>query len=144
MKRQNIIYTSLVCLLITILTVSAYLYTTNVQADGLFETISAEKAHDLITKNNGGGDLIVLDIRTPSEYASGHIENSLNVDYYSDQFRDRLSELDKDKAYIVHCRSGARVARALPIMKEFGFKKVLNMHGIVHWKEAGYTTISSE
>jgi len=144
MKRQNIIYTALVCLLITILTVNAYLYKTNVQAEGSFETISAEKAHDLITKNKGGSDLVVLDIRAPSEYAGGHIENSINVDYCSDDFRNRLGELDKDKKYIVHCRSGARTTHALPVMEELGFKNVLNLQGIIQWKEAGYSTVSDE
>jgi rhodanese-related sulfurtransferase len=51
---------------------------------------------------------IWLDVRTPDEYKTEHVNNSVNVDFYNSQFDSQLSKLDKDANYKVYCRSGNR------------------------------------
>ncbi|MDO9590965.1 MAG: rhodanese-like domain-containing protein, partial [Microcella sp.] len=51
---------------------------------------------------------IVIDVRTPAEFASGHLEGAINIDVQSADFDSRISELDADGTYFVYCRSGNR------------------------------------
>jgi rhodanese-related sulfurtransferase len=64
---------------------------------------------------------LILDVRTPGEIAEGHLEGALFVDFMADDFREKVSELDKSADYIVHCRSGNRSGQAVVIMAELGF-----------------------
>ena len=85
------------------------------------------------SKNNP--DFVIIDVRTPEEFAEGHIENVINLDYYSETFRDELNKLDKNKMYLIYCRSGNRSGKALNIMEELNFREVYNMSGgIIEWK----------
>ena len=56
--------------------------------------------------------LTVIDVRTPGEFAEGHIPGAKNIDYRNRNFRKRIGKLDKSKEYLVHCRSGGRSAAA--------------------------------
>lgn len=101
--------------------------------------ISVREVYDLIGKNKDNQSFIVIDVRTPQEFADEHIENALNLDYYSEKFRDELNKLDKKKTYLIYCRSGNRSGKALSIMKELAFREVYNMlGGIIQWKAEGY------
>ncbi|HEX3035730.1 MAG TPA: rhodanese-like domain-containing protein [Thermodesulfobacteriota bacterium] len=105
------------------------------------QNITPEEAHVLIQKNKDNPDLVILDVRTPEEFAEGHIENALNLNYYSETFREDLNKLDKDKTYITHCRSGSRSGKTIDMMKELGFKEAYNMTGgFVGWEEKGFPT----
>lgn len=87
------------------------------------------------------GDVIVLDIRTPTEFAEGHIEGALNIDFNADDFADNIEKLDKSKEYLVHCRSGGRSGRSLPTFESLGFEKILHLDGgMLAWVEAGLST----
>ncbi|WP_038028838.1 rhodanese-like domain-containing protein [Thermonema rossianum] len=78
---------------------------------------------------------VVLDVRTPEEYSEGHLPNAQLLNFYDDDFRSKLQQLDKDKTYYVYCRSGGRSSRAVALMKELGFKKVYNLKGgIMQWQ----------
>lgn len=83
------------------------------------------------------GDKIILDVRTPGEVAEGVIPGSMHIDIQSADFVNRIEELNKDKEYIVYCKSGGRSARASDMMSKVGFKKVYNLKG-------GYTAWSAE
>jgi rhodanese-related sulfurtransferase len=99
-----------------------------------FGDITPKEAHTLIQKYQNDPDFVILDVRTPGEFAQGHLENAVNIDYYSKTFRDKLGELDRQKAYLVYCRTGNRSGRTLQIMKKQNFRKVYNMTGgIVQW-----------
>lgn len=74
-------------------------------------------------------NIIVIDVRTKEEYDSGHIKNAINIDFYSDDFEKEISVLDKNKEYMIYCRSGGRSSEALEIMKEMGFKNVSELEG---------------
>ena len=101
--------------------------------------ISVKEVYDLIAKNKDNQSFIIIDVRTPQEFANEHIENALNLDYYSEKFRDELNKLDKEKTYLIYCRSGNRSGKALSIMKELAFREVYNMlGGVIQWKAEGY------
>jgi len=72
----------------------------------------------------------------------GSLQNAINLDYYSETFRNELNQLDKNKTYLIYCRSGSRSGRALDIMTELNFREVYNMlGGIIDWKADGLPTI---
>ncbi len=107
----------------------------------IIEDITPQEAFTLIQNNRNNPDFVIIDVRTPEEFADGHIENALNIDYYSEIFRDELNKLDKNKTYLVYCRSGGRSGNALNIMKELNFREVYNISGgIIDWKAAGLPT----
>jgi rhodanese-related sulfurtransferase len=103
--------------------------------------ITPQQAHDLIEKLKYDPDFVILDLRTPEEYKKEHIENAKNLNYYSKTFKNDLNKLEKDKTYVIHCRSGGRSGKTAPIMKELGFNEVYDMGGITQWKEQGFETV---
>ena len=107
------------------------------------EDISVKQAYDLMEKNKDNPSFLIIDVRTPGEFASGYIESALNIDYYSQNFREELNELDKGKTYLIYCRSGNRSGKALSMMKELAFREVYNMlGGIVQWKAEDLPTMT--
>ena len=72
---------------------------------------------------------VMIDVRTPEETAEGMIPGASQIDFRSGDFSQQISELDKGKAYYLYCRSGARSANAMNIMKEMGFPEVYNLLG---------------
>ena len=97
--------------------------------------VGLEEAAELF-KDAGVG---VLDLRTPREFQEGHIPHALNIDFLNSDFAKRLRELDRDRPYLIHCASGNRSTRALPLFGELGFKKVYHLKtGIRGWIGAGY------
>jgi rhodanese-related sulfurtransferase len=88
-------------------------------------------------------DVVVLDVRTPEEFNSGHISNAINIDIYSDYFRSDISALDKSKSYAVYCRSGKRSVDASSEMDLTGIKSTFNLTGgIIEWVDSGRTTVN--
>src|SRR4030042_1942402 len=103
--------------------------------------ITVQEAFTLIEDNQDNPDFVIIDVRTPGEFAGGHIENATNIDKNSETFRDELNNLDKDKTYLVYCGSGGRSASALAIMEELGFMEAYNMlGGVSQWKAEGLPT----
>ena len=72
---------------------------------------------------------IVLDVRTPEEVYEGMIEGAMNIDIRNQYFQDRIEELERDKHYLMVCRSGARSAQAGMYMESIGFANVYNLDG---------------
>ena len=106
------------------------------------EDITVKKAFSLINDNSGNNNFVILDVRTPREFASGHIENAININFNSPAFRDSLASLEKDTMYLVYCRSGIRSAKAINVMKELNFTKTYNIvGGIVEWIHKGFPTV---
>ena len=104
----------------------------------IIEDITPQEAFTLIQNNQNNPDFVIIDVRTPQEFAEGHIEDAINIDFYSETFADELNKLDKNKTYLVYCRSGGRSSGALDIMEELGFREVYNMlGGIRQWTAEG-------
>lgn len=83
-------------------------------------------------------DAVVIDVREDAEYATGHIANSRHIPLA--QFADHLKALEKFKSrpIIVNCRSGARAASAVGVLRKNGFDEVFTLRGgISGWQQAG-------
>jgi rhodanese-related sulfurtransferase len=80
--------------------------------------------------------VVVVDIRTPDEFAAGHIKGAKSVDFFSEDFEASLAKLDRSKPVLVHCKSGGRSTKALAIFKKLDFVKVYHMKdGFGAWLE---------
>ena len=97
--------------------------------------VKAEQAQRVIEMDS---ELVILDVRTPEEYAEGHLPGAILMNYFDADFKKRLEILDKDKHYLVYCRSGGRSGKATAMMQELGFYDVLDLEGgIGAWKKWG-------
>lgn len=89
-------------------------------------------------KLDGMSNEVVLDVRTPEEYAEGHLEGAMNVDWQGDNFEQGVSALDKSKPVFVYCLAGVRSAAAAKHLRGMGFKEVYDMEGgMLKWRAAG-------
>lgn len=94
-------------------------------------------------QNNPPKDLVILDVRTPEEFAEGHLDGAVMIDFYRDDFADQLTQLDPDVPYLVYCRSGNRSGQTAAIMEQLGFTDVVDVDGgILSWTEAGLPTVT--
>lgn len=75
-------------------------------------------------------DAVVVDVRTPAEFAEGHLEGAVNIDLQSGSFEQQIAALPADGSYLVYCRSGNRSAQAVGIMAELGFEAVVDAGGL--------------
>lgn len=76
------------------------------------------------------GEYTLLDIRTIQEYNEGHLKDAIQKDFYlTDSFTQYLQSLDKNKKYLIYCRSGNRSGKALAQMKDMGFTNVADLEG---------------
>lgn len=104
--------------------------------------VSAPEAYGLIQENLGNPDFVILDVRTPEEYDEGHIEDALLVNFNAPAFRDKLDNLDREKSYLLFCRSGSRSGRALTIMSELEFLNIYHMTGgMIEWNGEGLPVV---
>lgn len=82
------------------------------------------------------GEILILDVRRPAEYARGHLPGAINIDFLGPDFEGQLEGLPKDRPVIVYCRSGRRSAGATRVMEDKGFKHILHMHaGYGEWEK---------
>ncbi|PFG18704.1 rhodanese-like domain-containing protein [Serinibacter salmoneus] len=79
---------------------------------------------------------VVLDVRTPAEFADGHLEGALNIDVSGLDFDAQLAALDPAETYAVYCRSGNRSAQAAQLMAEAGFGEVIDLGSVSEAAEA--------
>ncbi len=97
-------------------------------------TLPSNNSHARAFKSNfESNNGVLLDVRTPEEFAAGHIEGSVNIDIFNPDFRDQIDALDKNKEYFVYCRSGNRSGQACMLMAELGYKSNNLMGGIGAW-----------
>jgi rhodanese-related sulfurtransferase len=83
-------------------------------------------------------EVTILDVRTPEEFASGHIEGAINVDFNSGNFANEITRLNPSETYAIYCRSGSRSGQAASIMHKAGFHDVSNLNGgVIDWANAG-------
>lgn len=98
--------------------------------------VTASRAYTLIQERSGRGDFVILDVRTPGEFAESHVAGSVNLDAQSSGFEARLRMLDRAKTYLVYCQTGRRSQRAVQTMERAGFSSVLHMtEGFAGWQK---------
>ena len=92
----------------------------------------------LIDENKG----VILDVRTPKEYQSGHIVGAINIDWKNnDEFTSKIKEISKDKTLLIYCRSGRRSGLAKEYLQKQGYQKVYNLEsGILGWQKKNLAT----
>ncbi|WP_348798792.1 thioredoxin domain-containing protein [Flavobacterium adhaerens] len=99
------------------------------------QTIDVKSYSEKIKTNSNAQ---ILDVRTPEEYATGHIDNSDNVNWLSESFVVRTDKYDKTKPVFVYCKSGGRSLKASEKLVELGFTTVYNLDGgMLKWEAAG-------
>lgn len=99
------------------------------------ELVSAPEAAETIAANP---DHIILDVRTPEEFAGGHIAGAINIDFYAADFADRIAQLDPDSSYVLYCRSGNRSGETAKLMTDLEFGSVDEIDGgVLSWTAAG-------
>lgn len=72
---------------------------------------------------------VLVDVRTPSEFATGHIDQAINIDFENPSFASEVKKLDTTKTYFVYCRSGNRSGQAVSIIKSNGIKNIYELSG---------------
>ena len=88
--------------------------------------------------------VITIDVRTPGEFMTGHIQGAENIDFESGNFENEISTLDKNGTYAVYCRSGNRSGQAVAIMHDAGFHNVYNLNGgIIDWTNSGMMLVNN-
>jgi len=103
--------------------------------DTSFKLIDVATAKQMIAKDS---EIVILDVRTLEEIAEGKLSaQALELDYHSDDFKSKLDKLDKNKPYLVYCRSGGRSAKTLEMMKKLSFRDCSDLDGgYTAWKKA--------
>lgn len=94
--------------------------------ENVYEDIDARQAKTLMYN---ASDIVVLDVRTPEEFAQGSLQNAVNIDFNNPDFISKVCAFDKGKTYLVFCRSGARSGKAFEMMKEEGFNYLYHLRG---------------
>ena len=90
---------------------------TEIQADALAEMLQAKPGR------------VVIDIRTPAEFAEGHIEGAINIDFQDAGFAEAIAGIDTGAPTVFHCRSGGRSGQAKPIFESLPFAELYHFSG---------------
>ena len=110
--------------------------------DAASNTLSAQEFKAMLDQRESRPDLVLLDIRTPGEFEAGHISGAINIDYYGRDFVSRLKTLDRNKDYLIYCRSGNRTGKSLTIFRKLGFDRIWHLdHGLIGWVKARYPLV---
>ncbi len=97
----------------------------------LYTDLTAEEFRKMLKENK---DAVLIDARTDMEIAEVAIPGYTQIDVSHPHFQEKLQKLDKDKHYLVYCRSGARSASLANFMGQLGFRHVYNLRGgIISW-----------
>jgi len=126
-----------VLVVVAVLAVAAAIYTPALIQTDTYGDVSVSEAYDLIQNEPG---LVILDVRTQTEYDDGHIEGAILIPVA--ELPDRFNELSADDVMLVYCRTGNRSGSAMEILGENGFSKVYHMHeGISTWISEGLPVV---
>lgn len=106
---------------------------------GAPETLTPQAADSLVKASaKAPGSLVLLDVRTPEEFAQGHLRGAQLYDVKSSDFEAKVAKLPRTGKYLLYCRSGHRSGIALERMKAMGFAGVRHVAGgIQAWSAAG-------
>jgi rhodanese-related sulfurtransferase len=100
-----------------------------------FTDITPAQAAALIKEKGTDPLFVILDTRTAQEFALNHIKGAMNIDVKLHDFMDKVAKLDKNGTYLAYCLGSMRSAKAMNLMKEWGFKEVYNLGGgLMKWQ----------
>jgi thioredoxin len=126
MKIQNLI----------LLVLSFVVFSCSGQKSNKVETISAVVFSEKIKSTSNPQ---ILDVRTPEEFSSDHIDNAVNINWNDENFMTNVAKYDKSKPVFVYCLSGGRSKKAADKLEELGFTTIYNLEGgILKWNAQGF------
>ena len=137
MKRLEQRERRLLYLALALTVVASVLLAPSLLPRGGYGDVTVQEARRLIEDKPG---LVLLDVRTASEYEEGHIEGAVNIPVQ--ELSVRFDELSIEDELLVYCRTGNRSAQAVDVLLDLGFTKIYHMdEGITGWIEAGYPVV---
>ena len=98
------------------------------------QLLDAPVAVELLAERD---DVVIIDVRTPEEYAAGHLYGAQLIDIQGEDFAGRIAQLEPDATTFVYCRTGNRSAEAVEMMNQQGFSDVFDAGGYADLTEAG-------
>jgi len=106
----------------------------SINDNDLYSSISIDKITSALELENS----IILDVRTEEEILKGYITDATFIDYYSNDFKNKVDLIDKEKVIYIYCKSGGRSLKASKIISQMGFSEVFNLEGgFMRWKQKG-------
>ncbi len=106
-----------------------------------FVTITPQEALKLIEERSH--EITILDIRPKEEFEREHVSGALNLDYDGHEFQKKVEKLDKEKNYLIYCKSGVRGGYFMDKMRDSGFNGAYNiLGGFVAWKVSKLPLVS--
>ena len=123
--------------LITVLLFTCFFYNCKEQKKSSnLQLITSGEMEELLNLE----DVQLVDVRTPSEFNAGHVPDAQNINFYDENFDQKIETLDKSKPIIVYCKSGGRSAKCASKLVEKGFEKIYDLEGgFSQWKFKGLT-----
>ena len=104
----------------------------------IFESNEINEISDAQFTEIQDSDYILVDVRTIEEYESGHIQDAVNFDFYSESFQKEILSLDKSSSIILYCRTQNRSTKTANYLKENGYKEITVLAGgITTWVKNG-------
>ncbi|MBK8554787.1 MAG: rhodanese-like domain-containing protein [Lewinellaceae bacterium] len=108
------------------------------------DTVAQKKLQtaEFETMLNKTAGVQLIDVRTPEEFAAGHLVGAKNINYYDADFQSKINQVDKSKPVLVYCAVGGRSAQAASKMNKMGFTQVYDLAGGINaWNAAGKKTV---
>ncbi len=102
-----------------------------------FQSLSVDEFETMLKSDS----VMLVDVRTPAEFAESHIDGAVNIDVNNAAFVKNAESLDKSKQLAVYCRSGKRSKRAANVLSDMGFKVIELNTGILGWKASGKAVV---
>jgi rhodanese-related sulfurtransferase len=123
------------CLLTVLLFYSCQGKTLMMERSKANQNLDAQKAYDLIKENANNPDFEIIDVRTSEEFADAHIPQAININIGSPDFKSILEKKDKNKTYLLYCRTANRSKQALDMMNQMQFREAYHIFGgIREWE----------
>ncbi len=143
LSRKNKVYVLVVFIGILFVGIFVAVYKTQMEnrpPDSFIMNIDAGQLYQLI--NESCACMPIIDLRTPAEYATGHLNNTYNIDYRSASFMSTMQSFDKTSPIVIYCKGGSRSANASVDLRDDGFKYIYNLiGGIDAWRAQGYPIV---
>ena len=106
--------------------ISTLFFSCKKQDNSLVKILEPEIFNEKVVNNP---DVQLIDVRTLEEVNEGYIANAVNVDFYADDFKEKLNGFDKTKPVAVYCKKGGRSGKAAKMLTELGFKEIYDLKG---------------
>ena len=104
----------------------------------IFESTEINVISDVQFTEIQDSDYILVDVRTIEEYESGHIQDAIHFDFYSESFQKEILSIDKSSSIILYCRTQNRSTKTANFLKENGYKEITVLEGgITSWVKKG-------